>query len=177
MVLVCLLEFVLVILSLYVPTVGSYHVQNFIMDGQSGLNKRGKTYYHSLNDDGTAYIVVAWIVAAAILICLIIYLCNHHSILLNKILRFVLLAMTPILPIMYFVALGEANTYTTENLDGFGSTSGIGSKSCANFWGVLFVMAFIALFGYLVYQCITNSNPKIFSPRDKAEKNDSWKFF
>lgn len=163
MIAICLLEFLLVILSLYVPTVGRYYVQHLIMNGQSGLNKRGETHYSPLYDEETAYTIVAWIVATIILICLIIYLCKRRSVLVNKILRFILLAMTPILPIMYFVALGRANTYTTENLDGFGGTSGLGNKSCANFWGVLFVLAFFALFGYIVYQCITKSNLKFVS--------------
>lgn len=169
MIAICLLEFLLVILSLYVPTVGRYYVQHLIMDGQSGLNKRGETHYSPLYDEETAYTIVAWIVASIILICLIIYLCKRRSVLVNKILRFILLAMTPILPIMYFVALGRANTYTDKQLDGFGSTSGIGNKSCANFWGVLFVLAFFALFGYIVYQCITKSNLKFVSETSTNE--------
>lgn len=167
MILACLLEFIFVILTLYVPIVGRYYSR--ISNGSSKYDKFEETYYHSLNESGTAYTVVAWVVAAIILICLIVYLCNKRSILLNKILRFVILAMTPILPIMFFVALGQAKTFEmTEH--GAGFVTGEGYRCTTNFWGVLFVIAFVVLSGYIVFQCITNPDPK-FAPLYGAISN------
>ncbi len=152
-VLTCVLELIFVILTLYVPIVGRYYSR--ISNGAHQYDKFEKPYYRSLSKSGTAYSVVAWIVAAVILICLIIYLCKKHNVLRNvipnKILSFVLLAMTPILPIMFFVALGQASNFEMTSHGG-GFVTGEGYRSTTNFWGVLFVIAFIALFGCLIYQ-------------------------
>lgn len=169
-VLTCVLEFVFVILTLYVPIVGAYYSR--ISNGSSKFDKFEKTFYDSLSDCGTAYTVVGWIVAAVILVCLIVYLCNKHSVLLNKILRFVLLAMTPILPIMFFVALGQASDFEMTS-HGSGFVTGEGYRSTTNFWGVFFVIAFVVLSGYIVFQCKTNPDPKFVRINKENRENEN----